>query len=122
MADYTYEQLKEMNVTQLRDVAKEVKHEAVEGYTTMHKEQLLPALCKALNIHVDHAAHGAQKAAIKATLHKLKAKRDAVTGTGKPKELATIRRQIHVLKHKLRRMVETGAKNAKPAASAAKPA
>jgi hypothetical protein len=114
MAEHTYEQLKGMNVTQLREIAKDVKHEAVDGYSTMHKEQLLPALCKALSIHVDHAAHGAEKAAIKATLHKLKTKRDAVIAEKKHAELAKVRRQIHVLKHKLRRMVATN-KAATPA-------
>ena len=122
MADYTYEQLKEMKVAQLREVAKDVKHEAVDGYSTMHKEQLLPALCKALSIHVDHAAHGAQKSAIKATLRKLKARRDAATAAKKHAELATVRHQIHNLKHKLRRMVETGAAEAKKAAAEAKKA
>jgi protein-arginine kinase activator protein McsA len=122
MADYTYAQLKEMKVAQLREVAKDVKHEAVDGYSTMHKEQLLPALCKALSIHVDHAAHGDKKSAIKATLRKLKARRDAAIAAKKHAELATVRHQIHTLKHKLRRMVDAHVPEPKPAAPAAKPA
>ena len=38
--DYTYEELKKKTVAQLRKIASGVEHEAVKGYTQMHKEHL----------------------------------------------------------------------------------
>ncbi len=104
MADYTYEQLKEMTVEDLRKIADGIQHEAIQGHNTMHKEQLLPALCTALGIQTHHAAAGAEKARIKAALRKVQAKRDAATTARDRAALAATRRQIHVLKHKLRRL------------------
>jgi soluble P-type ATPase len=104
MADYTYDQLKDMTVAQLRDIAKDLTHEAVKGFSAMHKEQLLPALCNALGIHVHHVAVGAEKAKIKAMIRGLKTRRDEVKAAGDPARLAVVRRQIHAAKRKLRRM------------------
>lgn len=104
MADYTFDQLKEMTVAQLRQIAIGLEHEALEGYSTMHKEQLLPALCKALNIPTHHVAMGEDKARIKATIHKLKARRDEAVRSGDEAQLATMRHQIHTLKRRLRHM------------------
>ena len=42
---YTYEQLHVMTVAQLREIAQGIEHEAVQGFSTMHKDHLLPALC-----------------------------------------------------------------------------
>lgn len=103
MESYTYEQLKGMTVVQLRDIAKGIQSPALEGYSTMHKEQLLPPLCKALNIHTHHAAQGAEKTRLKMQISKLKAQRDA---TKDPKQLALTRRAIHAMKRQLRRMAE----------------
>ena len=47
MAEYKYKQLKDMTVAALRDIAKDIQP-AIEGYSTMHKDHLLPAMCKAL--------------------------------------------------------------------------
>ena len=47
----TYEDLKKKTVAELRDLAKGLSHEAVQGYTQMNKDHLLPALCKALGAH-----------------------------------------------------------------------
>ena len=48
---YTYHELKEKTVQDLREIAKTVeKHDAVQGYSQMNKEHLLPALCRALGI------------------------------------------------------------------------
>src|SRR4029450_7692190 len=56
---HTFECLKKMTLAELRDVAKDVQHDAVQGYTQMNKDHLVPALCKALGIdaHEHHAAH-----------------------------------------------------------------
>ncbi len=102
---YTYEQLKDMTVAQLREIAKGVENEAVQGYSTMHKDHLLPALCKALGIeaHVHHVAALAAKTEVKKQIRALKAKRDELDGTHDHKHLAAIRHQIRGLKRKLRK-------------------
>jgi hypothetical protein len=104
---YTYEQLSGMTVAQLRDVAKGIEHEAVKGYSTMHKEKLLPALCHALGIetHVHHHAVGINKAEIKAEIRKLKADRVAALQGNDRKEFKAVLRKIHHLKRKLRRSI-----------------
>lgn len=106
MASYTYEQLRDMTVAQLREIAQGIEHDAVKGYSTMHKEQILPALCKALDIHVHHAAVGEMKATLKVAIRKLKAGRGAAQAAGDRARLADIRHQVHVLKRRLRRMAD----------------
>ena len=105
---YTYEQLSDMNVTQLREIAKGIDHEAVHGFSTMHKEKLLPALCVALGIeaHKHHeAAKGFDRASVKAEIRALKKQRDALVPKEHPKEFREILRQIHEKKNKLRRLI-----------------
>jgi hypothetical protein len=106
MASFTYEQLKEMTVVQLREVAQGLRpgHDELEGYATKHKEQLLPILCKVLGVHTHAAAKGEQKTHVKMQIHKLQAKRNEALKAGKKDQLPTIHHQIHVLKHRLRRM------------------
>ncbi|HUT59773.1 MAG TPA: hypothetical protein VNA25_18150 [Phycisphaerae bacterium] len=105
MEPYTYDQLKHMTVAQLREIVQSMPdHEGLEGYATMHKDHLLPELCKRLGIHVHHAAAGAAKLRMKASIRKLKAERDAAMSSGDSARAATARREIHALKHKLRRM------------------
>lgn len=102
---YTYEELHDLTVAQLREVAREIEHEAVAGYSTMHKEDLLQALCTALGIeaHVHHDVVGIDKARIKAKIRELKRQRDAVLASGDKQELKQIRRRIHRLKRAIRR-------------------
>jgi len=109
MESYTYEQLKAMKVADLRKIADGIKHEALDGHTTMHKEQLLPALCTALNIPTHHAIAGKAKLAVKAVIHKLKARRDAAIKAGDRAQLTLARRQIHAMKRKLRRLAARSA-------------
>lgn len=104
MAEYSYDQLSKMTVAELRKIADGIKHEALEGHSTMHKDHLLPALCKALNIQIHHVAVGAHKTQIKALIRRLKADRDKALAAGDRAKLAQVRRQIHTLKHRLRRM------------------
>ena len=67
---YTYEELQTKNLAELRDVAKDIQHDAVQGFTQMNKEHLLPALCAALGIDAreHHTAHGEGKAAARARM------------------------------------------------------
>ena len=52
--EYTYEQLKHMTVVELRDIAKGIENEAVQGYTQLNKEHLVVAISKALGIKHEH--------------------------------------------------------------------
>ena len=101
---HSYEELKKKTVAELRDLAKETQHEAVQGYTQMNKDHLLPALCKALGIdaHEHHAAIAAEKGAIKAKMRELKAECEKAKGTGDAETLHRLRRQYHRLNHSLR--------------------
>ena len=102
---HTFEELKGMTVAQLRDVAKDVQHEAVQGFLTMHKDHLLPALCKALNIegHAQHVAKLADKSKIKTQIGDLKKQRDAAMTAHDAKKLEQLRPLIHALRRKLRK-------------------
>jgi hypothetical protein len=104
MAEYTYKQLKGMTVAKLREIADGIKDDALEGHSTMHKEHLLPRLCKVLGLEEHHAAHGAAKLKIKSQIRRLRSRRDELHTSGDHAQLARVRHNIHVLKHRLRRM------------------
>ena len=75
---YTFEQLSEMTVSQLREIAQGIEHDAVKGFSTMHKEKLLPALCQAMGIeaHKHHTVVGINKGQIKLQIRATKKKRE----------------------------------------------
>src|SRR5262249_12643514 len=76
--DITFEKLRHKTVAELRDIAKGIEHEAVQGYTQMNKEHLIPAICRALGIDTHahhHAATGFDKGALKARMRKLREER-----------------------------------------------
>lgn len=100
---HTYEELSKLTVAQLRDVAKDLDHDAVRGYSTMHKEHLLPAVCQALGIeaHVHHEVVGIDKTKVKKQIRELKVQRDAALAARDRKQLKQIRRRIHHLKRRL---------------------
>lgn len=101
---HTYEELKGKTVAELREIAKDVNHEAVQGYSQMNKDHLLPALCRALGIdtYEHHAARGIDKPAIKAKMRELKQQRDAAIEAGDHDRLKTVRRHIHSLNRQIR--------------------
>ena len=103
--DYTYDDIKHKTVAQLREMAKEIDHEAVKGYTQLNKSQLIEAICKALGIemHVHHEVVGIDKASIKAKIRRLKAERDEVLAAKDKKKLKPILRKIHHLKRRIHR-------------------
>ena len=102
---FTYHELKEKNIGQLREIAKDLKHEAVQGYTQLNKEHLLVALCTALSvpIHEHHDAVGIDKAALKARMRALKKDRDAALAGGDHEKLKAVRRQIHGLNRQIKK-------------------
>lgn len=100
---YTYEELSKKTVAQLREIAQGIEHEALHGHSAMHKEHLLPALCKALGIdaRVHHVAVVANKREIKVQIRKLKVKRETALQAHDHKQLKAVRRKIHRLKRQL---------------------
>ncbi len=101
---HTYESLKKMTIAQLREVAKDTHHEAVQGFSQLNKEHLLPALCLALGIdaHEHHAAHGDLKLRTKQRMAELRAERTQAAQAHDQERLHAIRREYHHLNHKLR--------------------
>ncbi|HEY6119411.1 MAG TPA: Rho termination factor N-terminal domain-containing protein [Pyrinomonadaceae bacterium] len=102
MMDYTFEQLKHMTVADLREIAKGIEHEAVQGYTQLNKEHLVVAIAKALGIkHQHHDVVGVDKASIKSRIRELKQKREVALSAHDHKQLKVVRRTIHRLKRQI---------------------
>ena len=101
---YTYEELKGKTIAELREIAKGVASEHVQGYSQMNKDHLLPALCRALgvDIHEHHVVRGIDKAAVKSKMRELKKQRDAALEAKDHSQLKSLRRQIHRLNHQIR--------------------
>ncbi len=100
--EYTYEQLKHMTVAQLRDIAKGIEHDAVQGYTQLNKEHLVVAISQALGIqHQHHDVVGVDKAAIKSRIRELKQKRADALAAHDHAQLKVVRRTIHRLKRQI---------------------
>ena len=102
---HTYEELSAMTVAHLREIAQGIDHEAVKGFSTMHKEKLIPAICLALGIeaHKHHQVVGVNKTAVKSQIRALKQQRaEALAGKNRD-EYRRILHEIHALKNKLRR-------------------
>ena len=103
---YTYHDLKLKTIADLREIAKGVgNQEAVQGFSQMNKEHLLPAPCKALGIplHEHHEAVGIDKPALKAKIRALKVKRGEALKAHDHDTLKSIRRQIHRINRDIRR-------------------
>ena len=102
--EYTYEQLKHKTVAELREIAKGIEHEAVQGYTQLNKEHLIVAISKALGIkHEHHDVVGVDKASIKARIRELKKKREEALAAHDHAQLKVVRRTIHRLKRQIHR-------------------
>ena len=102
---YTFHDLKEKTLADLREIAAASHHEALQGYTQLNKEHLLVQLCKAFNIdmHEHHKVVGIDKTTVKRQIRDLKAKRDEVLKAHDSKQLKALRREIHGLKRKIHR-------------------
>ena len=100
----TYEELRAKTVAELREIAKGIVHDAVQGYSQMNKERLLPAICVALGIEMreHHEVVGIDKAGIKMKIRELKRQRDEALATEDYSQLKNLRRQIHHLNHQIR--------------------
>lgn len=99
---HTFEELKHKTVAELRELAKGIEHDAVQGYTQMNKDHLLVALAKALGIqHEHHEVVGVDKASIKARIRQLKVTREAALAAHDHAQLKSVRRNIHRLKRQI---------------------
>lgn len=101
----TYEELRAKTVAELREIAKGINHDAVQGFTQIHKERLLPAICEALGIDMHahhHVVDGFDKAAIKSRMRLLKAERAKAIAAGDAERLRAVRRELHALNHRIR--------------------
>lgn len=103
--EYTYKDIKSKTVAELKEIAKEIEHDAVKGYTQMNKDHLIKAICEALNIDMfeHHQAAGIDKASIKGKIKELKKDRDSFIEKKDYKKLKEVRREIKTLKNQLRR-------------------
>jgi hypothetical protein len=102
MAELTFEQLRHKTLAELREIAKGIEHEAVQGYTQLNKEHLVVALSKALGIkHEHHDVVGIDKSSIKARIRQLKTQREAALAAHDHAQLKTVRRTIHRLKRRI---------------------
>ena len=101
---YTYEDLNGKTLAELREIAKDIKHDAVQGYSQMNKDHLLPALCRALGVplHEHHVVGDFDKPALKARMKKLKNERAAALKSRDDETLKAIRRHLHALNHQIR--------------------
>ncbi len=101
---FTFEELKHKTVAELREIAKGIEHDVVQGYTQLNKEHLLVAIARALGIqHEHHAVVGVDKGAIKARIRDLKSKRAVALESHNHAELKSLRRNIHRLKRQIRK-------------------
>src|SRR4030088_76382 len=100
---YTHNELKHKTLAELRDIAKDIEHEAVEGTTKLNKEHLVVAICKALNIemHEHHEVVGIDKAAIKSRIKDLKQRRTGAIAAHDHAQLKAVRRRIHRLNRQI---------------------
>jgi predicted nucleotide-binding protein len=103
--EYTHEQLKHMTVAQLREIASEIEHDAVKGYTQLRKDEIIHGICVALDIDEveHHKVVGLDKAAVKTKIQALKAERVAALEGGDSAALKMARKKIRRLKRKIRR-------------------
>jgi len=101
---YTYQELKEKTVAELRDIARETNHDDLKGAGQMNKEHLLPVLCRVLGVdtHEHHVVTGIDKPAIKAKMRELKKKRDEALESKDHEQLKSVRRQLHALNRQIR--------------------
>ena len=102
---HTYHELKTKTVVDLREIAKGIQHEAVQGYTQLNKDHLLLAICKALGVptHEHHSVGGIDKATIKAQMKKLREERAAALAAGDHAKLKVVRRHLHSLNRDIRK-------------------
>jgi len=101
-----WKDLERMTVLKLREEA--LKFPQIEGVHGKHKEQLMDELAQILGIEKPHAHFAATvvdtKADLKNKIHDLQSERDKLLEAHDHKKLHEVRRQIHELKHTIRKI------------------
>ena len=102
---HTFDELHQMTVAGLREIAETQNEDDVKGFKALKKAQLLALVCKVLGVdaHENHSAQGIDKAAIKAQMRQLRSARNAAIDAHDHKELRVVRRKIHRLNRQIRR-------------------
>ena len=103
--EHTFKELKKKRVAELREIASGIDNDAVSGYMQLNKDNLLEAICKALNIetHEHHKVVGLDKPSIKKKIRKLKKDREKAIEDHNKTLLKEIRLKIKNHKKQLRR-------------------
>lgn len=103
--------LEKMTVLKLREEA--LKFPQIEGVHGKNKEQIMDELAQALGIEKPHAHFVEQvvhsKSDLKQKIHALRAERDSAVEKHDHRKLHEIRREMHELKHKIRKIEAQGA-------------
>ncbi|HOT97466.1 MAG TPA: hypothetical protein PLG50_10160 [bacterium] len=102
---HTYEELKTKTIAELREIAKGLDNEAVQGYTQLNKEHLLIAVCRALGVdmHAHHKHHEAAEALakMKKEVKSLRKQRDEALAAHDHVALKRMRTRIRRLKKRI---------------------
>ncbi len=111
-----WKDLEKMTVVKLREEA--LKHPEVAGVHGKNKPQLMDELAAILHIEKPHA-HFAKdvvttKGELKHKIHELKVERDKLTASHDHKKLHELRRQMHDLKLRIRKIERASASETKP--------
>ena len=101
-----WKDLEKMTVLKLREEA--LKYPQIEGVHGKHKEQLMDEIAKVLGIEKPHS-HFADtvvhtKADLKHKIQELKIEREKLLVTHDHKKLQEVRREMHELKHTIRKL------------------
>jgi hypothetical protein len=101
-----WKDLEKMTVLKLREEA--LKYPQIEGVHGKHKEQLMDEIAKALGIEKPHS-HFADtvvhtKADLKHKIEELKIEREKLLVAHDHKKLHDVRREMHELKHTIRKL------------------
>ena len=101
-----WKDLEKMTVLKLREEA--LKYPQIEGVHGKHKDQLMDEIAKVLNIEKPHA-HLTEtivhtKADLKNKILQLKVERDKSLEAHDHKKLHEVRREMHELKHTIRKI------------------
>ncbi len=101
---HTFEDLARKKVAELRTIAKDLEHDALQGFAQMQRSDLMKSLCAALGIEAraDHPAVKLDRRAIKQQIAELRSQRDAALEAHDAVALKRTRRKMHRLKRKLR--------------------
>ncbi len=98
-----WHELEKMKVSELRDLAKEKA--GLEAVSGLHKAELVEKLAEALGIPRPHkVVEGEGKAELKQRIQELKGRRTEALQARDREQLRRVRREIHGLKRRLRRM------------------